>query len=147
MSDAPLVHVDTNVLVYARDARDPAKQERAHAWMQYLWEEQCGRVSPQVLHEYYICVTQKLDPGLSHDEARADVRFLAQWLTPLDPMPLIEEAWRLQDESSLSWWDALVLAGASAASCRYFLSEDLQAGQEFAGVQVVNPFANEPGRF
>ncbi len=147
MSASPLVGVDTNVLVYARDARDAVKQERALAWMEYLWDEQCGRVSPQVLHEYYVCVTQKLKPGLSRAEARADVRALAQWLTPQDPMPLVEEAWRLQDESPLSWWDALVIAGASAASCRYFLSEDLQAGQELAGLQVVNPFVNEPGKF
>jgi predicted nucleic acid-binding protein len=147
MSDSPLVCVDTNVLVYARDTRDPAKQKRAHAWMQYLWEEQCGRVSAQVLHEYYVCVSQKLKPGLSREEARADVRALAQWLTPQDPMPLIEEAWPLQDESSLSWWDALVIAGAAAASCRYFLTEDLQAGREFIGLRVVNPFVNEPGSF
>ncbi len=147
MSDAPLVCVDTNTLVYARDARDIEKQKRAQAWMVYLWDEQCGRVTAQVLHEYYVCVTQKLKPGLSPSEARADVRALAQWLTPQDPMPLIEEAWQLQDESSLSWWDALVLAGASAASCRYFLTEDLQAGQEFAGIRIVNPFMNEPGNF
>jgi predicted nucleic acid-binding protein len=147
MSAAPLVCVDTNVLIYARDAREPAKQRRAQAWMQYLWDEQCGRVSAQVLHEYYVCVTQKLKPGLSREEARADVRALAQWLTPQDPMPLMEEAWQLQDESSLSWWDALVLAGASAASCRYFLTEDMQAGQELAGIHIVNPFVNEPGKF
>ncbi len=147
MSDAPLVCVDTNMLVYARDARDAEKQRRAQAWMRYLWDEQCGRITAQVLYEYYMCVTQKLKPGLSRAEARADVRALAQWLTPQDPMPLVEAAWQLQDKSSLSWWDALVLAGALAASCQYFLTEDLQAGQEFAGIRIVNPFMNEPGKF
>ena len=58
-----LCFVDTNVLVYARDASEPEKQKTAQAWMARLWRERRGRLSFQVLHEYYVTVTLKLKPG------------------------------------------------------------------------------------
>ena len=48
-----LVFVDTNVFVYARDPRDPAKQAKARDWLGLLWERQRGRTSMQVLNEFY----------------------------------------------------------------------------------------------
>jgi len=57
------VFVETNVLVYARDAGSAAKQARAAAWLEILWREQVGRTSMQVLSEYYVTLTRKLDPG------------------------------------------------------------------------------------
>ena len=61
---APLF-VDTNLLVYSRDARDAAKQERAAEWLDFLWDTRRGRLSRQVLQEYYVTVTRKLQPGLT----------------------------------------------------------------------------------
>ena len=87
------VFVDTNVLVYSRDARDAAKHERAREWVGFLWDTKQGRVSRQVLHEYYVTVTRKLRPGLPVEEARADVRALLHWLTAVDPEVMIESAW------------------------------------------------------
>jgi predicted nucleic acid-binding protein len=140
------VFVDTNVLVYSRDSRDAAKQQRAHAWLAFLWETKRGRVSRQVLHEYYVTVTRKLEPGLSPEAARADVRALFLWLAPIDPQGLIESAWTLQDQFSLSFWDALVVAAAESAGCEHLLSEDLPAGQDLGGVRILNPFAVEPAK-
>ena len=78
------VFVDTNVLVYSRDASEPDKQQRAMAWMTRLWQDQNGRLSYQVLQEYYTTVTQKLKPGLPADIARTDVRALITW----NPLPV-----------------------------------------------------------
>ena len=47
-------------------------------------------------------------------------------------------------EVALSYWDALVVAAARHARCRYLLTEDLQAGQELAGLEVVDPFERHP---
>ena len=58
------VFVDTNILVYCRDASEPEKQEQALAWMAGLWQTGRGRLSFQVLQEFYVTVTQKLKPGL-----------------------------------------------------------------------------------
>ena len=64
------VFVDTNVLVYARDRTDEDKQRRALEWMTALWDEARGRTSVQVLQEYYVTLTRKLDPPRSAEEAR-----------------------------------------------------------------------------
>jgi len=138
------VFVDTNVLVYSRDARDASKQKRAREWIEFLWEEERGRLSHQVLHEYYVTVTRKLKPGLSPEEARSDVRALFHWLAPVDPALLIESAWTFQDRWALSFWDALVLGAAQAGRCRTVLSEDLATGQELEGIRIVSPFRTRP---
>ena len=51
---------DTNLLVYSRDARDAAKQERAREWLDVLWDTRRGRLGRQVLQEYYVTVTRDL---------------------------------------------------------------------------------------
>lgn len=73
------VFVDTNVFLYARDAGEPQKQPHAAAWLDWLWHQQLGRTSMQVLSEYYVNVTRKLDPGLPTDEAWEDVIALFTW--------------------------------------------------------------------
>jgi predicted nucleic acid-binding protein len=138
------VFVDTNVLVYSRDARDREKHERALEWVEFLWDTKRGRVSRQVLHEYYVTVTRKLRPGLPDPEARSDVRALFHWLTAIDPEVMIESAWTFQDRSSLSFWDALILAAAQSMGCGFVLSEDLPRGQVLEGIRVVSPFTTRP---
>jgi len=139
-----LVFVDTNVLVYSRDTRNASKQQRAHEWMEFLWDTKRGRLSPQVLHEYYETVTRKLKPGLTSEEARADVRALFHWLVPIEAPLVLEAAWHLQARGSFSFWDALILAAAQAMDCGFVLSEDMGAGQEIEGMRVVNPFRTRP---
>ena len=138
------VFVDTNVLIYARDASEPEKQPLARAWMDALWESRRARLSYQVLAEYYVIVTRKLDPGLDQSAARADVRDLLAWRPlPVDG-PLMEDAWRLEQRFGLHFWDAQIVAAAQAAGCRYLLTEDLQGGQQLDGITVVNPFLTSP---
>jgi len=65
--------VDTNVLVYARDAGETDKQPLAEAWLETLWRQRQGRLSYQVLQEYYVTVTRKLRPGIPVEDARDEV--------------------------------------------------------------------------
>ncbi len=67
-----LIFVDTNVLIYALDEADPKKQEAARVWRADLWKSRRGRISYQVLQEFYVKVTQKW-PG-ARQEARAKAR-------------------------------------------------------------------------
>jgi len=138
------VFVDTNVLVYSRDASEPQKQKQAIAWMTYLWENRAGYLSFQVLQEFYITVTDKLDPGLDHETARRDVRFLLSWQPSKADHRVIEGAWQLQDRYRLSWWDALIVSAAQAAGCRYLLTEDMQENQKFGQIKIINPFHVSP---
>lgn len=138
------VFVDTNVLVYTRDNTDEDKHLRAFTWMAVLWEERAGRVSWQVLHEYYVTVTRKLDPPRDRADAREDVAALVTW----HPVPIglqtMDVAWGIEDRFGLSWWDALIVAAAQVGECDYLLSEDLQDRQDFDGVTVLSPFTVEP---
>ena len=134
------VFVDTNVLVYARDASEPEKQPLAAEWVAHLWRSQTGRLSIQILNEYYVTVTQKLKPGMSVEEAREDVRNLMLWRPVPLSTTLVEQAWSVQDRHGASLWDALIIAAAQIARCPYLLSEDLQDGQDLDGVKVVSPF-------
>ena len=134
------VFVDTNVLLYWRDERHAAKQARAAAWLGHLWREQTGRTSTQVLSEYYVNVTKKLEPGLAPDEAWDDVQALLAW----DPQPidgaLLQRGRAVGARYGLSWWDSLVVAAAQAQACTLLLTEDLQDGAVYAGVTVRSPF-------
>jgi predicted nucleic acid-binding protein len=138
------VFVDSNVLVYARDASEPEKQEKALAWMERLWSPRAGRLSFQVLQEFYVTVTEKLKPGLSIAHARGDVRSLLAW----HPIPIdgrvFETAWSIQDRFRLSWWDALIVSAAQIGGCHYLLSEDFQEGQKFGSLRVIHPFHASP---
>ena len=138
------VFVDTNVLVYLRDRSEEEKQRRAAEWMALLWELRIGRLSTQVLQEYYVQVTRKLDPPRTTEEAREDVLALGVWRPTVIDLRVMERAWTVQDRFGFSWWDALIVAAALAGSCRYLLTEDLQDGQEVEGLRIVSPFAHEP---
>lgn len=136
--------VDTNVLVYARDETAGAKQARARGWLEHLWRRRTGRLSYQVLQEFYVTVTTKLTPGLAPAEARADVRSLQAWRPVAVDERMIEGAWTVQDHHQLSFWDALIVSAAQATGCALLLTEDLADGQLFAGVRVVDPFLHVP---
>jgi len=138
------VFVDTNVLVYSRDSTESEKQRQALDWVKHLWSAHNGRLSFQVLQEFYVTVTERLDPGMDRSSARSDIHSLLAW----NPLPVdarvIEAAWMVQDRFPLSWWDALIVGAAHAADCRYLLSEDLQDGQDFGTLRVINPFRTSP---
>ena len=139
------VFVDTNVLLYARDAGDAAKQRRAAGWLEYLWREQLGRTSIQVLSEYYVNVTRKLTPGLSQEDAWDDVQSLMTWSPhPMDE-PLLERGRDIERRYELSWWDSLIIAAAQLQGCPLLLTEDLQDGGVYGSVKVRSPFTLDLG--
>lgn len=138
------VFVDTNVLVYARDESAGEKQQRAARWLELLWRRRDGRLSYQVLNQFYVTVTQKLSPGMEAGAAWADVQAFYAWKPRAIDRPVLELAFHLVMHLSLSWWDSLILAAARLEECSYLLSEDLQAGLEFDGTRVVDPFDVEP---
>jgi predicted nucleic acid-binding protein len=137
-----LVFVDSNVLLYAVDEADRNKQQSAREWRAELWKSRRGRVSFQVLGEFYVNAVRKRPSA--REEARAEVRDLLAWNPVAADAGLVRRGWKIQDRYRLSYWDALIVAAAKAASCRYLLTEDLQAGQELDGIEVVNPFLRTP---
>ena len=134
------VFVDTNVLVYARDAREPAKRARAVAWLELLWREQLGRTSMQVLSEYYVTLTRKLEPRVAPAEAWDDVSALFTWRPQAIDERVMQRGQEIELRYRLGWWDCLVVAAAQVQGCALLLSEDLQDGGVYGGVTVASPF-------
>jgi predicted nucleic acid-binding protein len=136
------VFVDTNIFIYYLDEANPKKFQASRLWLAELWKSRQGRVSFQVLQEFYSTATKKW-PAL-RTEVRAEVRDLLDWHPVTIDAEILETGWRIQERFQLSFWDSLIVAEAKAASCPYLLTEDLQADQDLDGVRVVNPFRSDP---
>ncbi len=137
-----LVFVDTNVLIYAFDSANAKKQQAAALWRVELWESGRGRISFQVLQEFYVKVARKWPHA--REEAQAEVRNLMAWIPIAMDSALLEQSWKIQDRYKLSFWDAAIVAAAKESSSRYLLTENLQADQDLDGVIVINPFVRGP---
>ena len=132
--------VDTNVLIYAHDVDAKAKHEVAKDVLRELWSERTGVLSMQVLQEFYVNVTRKIASPLPNDAARLVVNSYAIWCMETTPAE-ISDAFRIEDESRIRFWDALIVAAASKCGAVRIFSEDLNAQQTIAGVRIENPFA------
>jgi len=134
--------VDTNVLIYAHDVDAKGKHEVAKSVLRELWSERTGVLSMQVLQEFYVNVTRKIAKPLSKAEARLVVNSYAIWCGETTPAE-IAAAFRIEDESRIGFWDALIVASAAKSGETRILSEDLNAPQRIAGIRVENPFAKQ----
>lgn len=135
-----LCFVDANVLVYARDPTEPTKQVQAGAWLERLWNEGTGRISTQVLSEFYSVTTRKLAFPLSSEEAWAEVESFGAWEPQAIDFTTLGRAHQIEQRFRLSWWDSLIVAAAQAQHCTLLLTEDLQDGAIFGSVTARNPF-------
>lgn len=137
MSDKTFV--DTNVLIYAHDRDAGTKHETAEGLLRDLWGQRTGVLSTQVLQEFYVNVTRKISTPLPKPSARAVVESYRVWCVETTPAEL-SAAFRIEDETGISFWDAMIVAAAAKAGAARILSEDLNAGQTIAGVRIENPF-------
>lgn len=132
--------VDTNILVYAEDRDSKTKHEVARDLVVKLWDERSGVLSVQVLQEFYVNVTRKLKRPLSSARALEIVEEYLTWTVIENTGKLLTTAVVLQQKMQLSFWDAMVVQAAIDGGCNTLYSEDLNAGQRFGQLLVVNPF-------
>lgn len=135
--------VDTNVLVYAHDASESTKQPMARAVLEGLWASGTGILSTQILTEFYSVATSRSKLAMSPGEAREIVELYSAWRVMLIEPSLILTASRLQEQHSLSFWNALIVETARLAGAGRLLTQDLQDGQDIEGVRVEDPFRVE----
>lgn len=141
MPDADhLAFIDTNVLLYAYDASAGARHERAVALVGDLGARRRAALSVQVLQEFYVNATRKIAEPLSHDLAVERVRVLGRWPTHAPAAHDVTAAAVLAHDAQLSFWDAMIIRSATELGCAVLWSEDLNAGQRIAGVEVRDPF-------
>ncbi len=132
--------MDTNILVYAHDGSEPAKQRVARQRLGDLWATRTGVVSTQVLQEFYVVATGRSSLAMPSADAREIVRLYSAWpVVTVDPV-LILTATELHERASISIWDAMIMAAAQRAGADEILTEDLSDGEPIDGVRIVNPF-------
>jgi predicted nucleic acid-binding protein len=135
--------LDTNVLVYAARPKDDEPGKFAIANQLIQNERFC--VSAQVLQEFYVAA-QKSYPGkpvaipLSQREAAEWVGWLEQFCEVVTDVLLVQQAIETARNFRISYWDAAIVAAAARASAPVLYSEDLNHGQRYGAVQVMNPF-------
>lgn len=137
------VFVDTNVLLYSFDTSAGVKHDRALALFGNLWRVGNGCISVQVLQEFYVNATRKLSTPLEQATAERIIVSLSRWEVHAPTAEDVLSAIALHAQVQLSFWDAMILTSASKLGCTVLYSEDLNAGQHIAGVQVVNPFEGD----
>ncbi len=130
--------VDTNVLLYVHDPRDPVKQARAAALVQslpnaaLLWQVACE----------FIAASRKLEPlGFRRQDAWDELRTLqSAWTLILPNWKHLRTAEALLNSHSLSFWDALLIAVAAEEGITTLYSEDFSVLPPIGSMKIVNPF-------
>lgn len=145
MSGGEGFFVDSNVLLYYVDPVEAEKRARAMEWLNHLWMSGSGRLSWQVLHEFYWNAVRKM--RLEAARAREIVEDLSHWRPVEASLGLVQQAWEWMDAAQLSYWDALIVAAARRAGAQYLLSEDFQPDRRYQDVRVLNPFEHSPAEF
>ena len=137
MIDGP-TFVDTNVLLYAEDGREPDRRAVAGRVLGDLWTSGLGVLSTQVLQEFYDNATRKLK--MSPEAARRVVAQYAEWPVVETTTQLIVSASLLHERHRFAFWDAMVVEAALLAGATTLLTEDLQDGRRIGGLTITNPF-------
>jgi predicted nucleic acid-binding protein len=131
--------VDTNILLYAI-SRDPVESANAQLASDLLAERDLG-LSVQVLQEFYVQATRQTRADrLTHEQAVALVESFGRFPVQETTAALVLAAMSTRQRFGISYWDAAIIEAARSLGCETVLSEDLNDGQDYAGVRVQNPF-------
>ena len=133
--------VDTNILVYAHDDSAAGKRDQARALVEQLWESRDGCLSVQVLQEFFVTVTRKIAKPLGPETAKEIIADLSRWYVHAPAADDVLAAISIHQDTGISFWDAMIVRSAAEIGCTVLYTEDLNAGQEYTGVRVENPFS------
>lgn len=135
--------LDTNVLLYAYDASAGSRHARAASLVGDLAHRRLAVTSVQVLQEFYVNATRKIVEPLSAQAALERLDAFGRWPTHAPTARDVISAASLSAEAQLSFWDAMIITSAAELGCSVLWTEDLNDGQQIAGVRIGNPFASK----
>ena len=133
-----MTFIDTNVIVYSVDQKDPAKQRRAREIVANAIRRQGHVISAQVLNEFSNIALLKLK--MTVPEVRKFVSVFRLIKTISLDSAWTDRALSIKEQYGIQFFDSLVLAAAESAGCDEILTEDLNDGQVYCGIKAVNPF-------
>ncbi len=133
--------LDTNIFIYSLDRRDTRKQQIADGLVFKALDTGDGVVSFQVVQEFFNVALKRMATPMTLESAdRYLAKVFMQMLGVYPSHALISEALRLHATTQMHWYDSLIVCAARSAGCAVLYSEDLQHGQRFGSLRVVNPF-------
>jgi predicted nucleic acid-binding protein len=132
--------VDTNILLYAHDVSDPAKNRKAVELLTQLWADGNGVLSTQVLQEFAANLQRRISLSMTYAEVRRRIELYLEWKVVVNGGGSVLRGLEFKERNQISFWDAMIVQAAESAGCEVLYSEDLSHGQEYGGVLVVNPF-------
>ncbi len=132
------VFLDTNIIVYSHDRDDIRKRDIASELLFHALKKRRGVISAQVLGETFVTLVKKYHRD--SDEAANEIRQLTQFRVVDLTAALVLRGLEIKAQFGLSYWDSLIIAAAERASCKVVFSEDLNDGQTYGSVLVMNPF-------
>ena len=135
-----MTFLDTNVLVYSIDGKDPAKQVVAREIVVSAVRGGGFLISAQVLNEFSNIALLKLK--LSVEEVRKFVSFFSRIGVVSLESRWTDAALLLKQRYETQFFDSLLVAAAQENGCDEILTEDLNDGQMYGSVKAVNPFKN-----
>lgn len=136
-----MIAVDTNVLVYAVDADEPTKGEKAAALLRGL-DPAATILLWQVACEFGAVIDRRRRQGTVGVDARQAIdMWLGMYRLAVPTRAALDAAWRLMRESQVSYWDALLLGACVEAGVTTLYTEDSQSADAIQGIRLINPFA------
>ena len=135
-----MTFLDTNVLIYSIDGKDPAKQVVAREIVVSAVRGGGFLISAQVLNEFSNIALLKLK--LSVEEVRKFVSFFSRIGVVSLESRWTDAALLLKQRYETQFFDSLLLAAAQENGCDEILTEDLNDVQMYGSVKAVNPFKN-----
>lgn len=133
--------LDTNILLYLvfSGKKDRMKSQKATELVQ---SRDCV-LSVQVLQEFYVQSTRvsRIDP-LTHAEAFDFLKTFYRFRIQENTVEVFQKAMEIREKYQISFWDSSIIAAAKISGCDRIYSEDLNSGQLYQGIQVLNPFAS-----
>ena len=132
--------LDTNILVYAYDASEPAKQRIAQGLVRRAVAGEMV-ISTQVLAEFTATLLHKLSPAARPADVSAILDALGPIKMIVPDADSIRRAVEAHAKYGVHFYDGMILAAAERSDCARILSEDLNTGQSYFGIIVENPFA------
>ncbi len=132
------IFIDTNILTYTVDKQDHTKHKTARKTLKFIIDEHAPVISTQVINEFYVVAVTKMKANptivknIVHNFNNIEIIN--------NDLELIEQAIDISILTQISYWDALIIAAAEKANCKYIVSEDFNGGQNYRGVIALNPF-------
>ena len=131
------IFIDTNIIIYANDKRDMARQKKAIDIIKSLMKNRNGTISTQVLQEYAFVALNKLKQ--SQDIVLRQLKLLESFEVINQSADQIRRAVEIKHLYNIGFWDACIISNAEYAHCIEIYSEDLNTGQFYSGIQINNP--------